>query len=258
MRNLDKKVVIVTGGARGMGAAHVRRLVEEGAKVVIADIIDDEGMALAAELGENTSFKRLDVTSEESWEAVVEHTEKTFGTVTSLVNNAGVDHDGVPLHKITLKDFERTVNVNYKGVFLGMKAVLPAMMNVGSGSIVNIGSASGIIGFDNISVYAGTKSALNGLSKSAAIEYGKYGIRVNALHPGIVETPMMRMSLDSNENIKNTVEESLKSQAIPRLGKLSELSGSIAFLLSDDAGFITGTEFLVEGGLVLGSATPVK
>lgn len=258
MSNLTDKVVIVTGGARGMGAGHVRKLVEDGAKVVIADILEDEGKSLAAELGDNASFKHLDVTSEESWQAIVEHTQETFGTVTSLVNNAGIEQAGMPLHKLTTDDFDRIIKVNFKGVFLGMKAVLPAMISAGSGSIVNIGSASGIIGYDNTSVYAGTKSALNGLSKSAAIEYGKYGIRVNALHPGIVETPMMRHALDTNEDIKNTVEHSLKYQAMPRLGKLSELSGAVSFLLSDDAGFITGTEFLVDGGLVLGSATPLK
>lgn len=258
MSNLNDKVVIVTGGARGMGAGHVRKLVEDGAKVVIGDILEDEGKSLASELGGNASFKHLDVTSEESWKAIVEHTRETFGPVTSLVNNAGIEQPGSPLHEITTETFDRIVSVNYKGVFLGIKAVAPEMVRTGSGSIVNIGAGGAITGYENLSVYQSSKSALMALTRTAAIEYGKYGVRVNTLHPGIVDTPMLRESMDASQDVKNTLNNSVKYQAIPRMGKLEELSGSLSFLLSEDAGFITGTDFMVDGGLVLGKATPLE
>jgi 3alpha(or 20beta)-hydroxysteroid dehydrogenase len=256
MTNLDGKVVIVTGGARGMGAAHVRKLVTNGARVVIGDILEEEGRALASELGDNARFIHLDVTSEQSWTNTVENAHASFGPVTSLVNNAGVDL-AAPLHEVSVEQFDRVVSVNLKGAFLGIKAVAPDMLGARSGAIVNIGSGAGLIGYENLSVYASTKAGINGLTMSAAIDYGKYGVRVNALHPGIVGTPMLRGAMDSNEDLKNTLNDSVKFQAIARMGETGEIASVVSFLLSDEAGFVTGVSLPVDGGLVLWNATPL-
>jgi len=256
MANLDGKVVIVTGGARGMGAAHVQKLVNDGARVVIADVLDEEGHAVASELGDNARFIHLDVSSEQSWTEAVGKVHADFGPVTSLVNNAGVEF-AAPLHETSVDQFDRVVGVNLKGVFLGIKAVAPDMLDARSGAIVNIGSGAGLIGYENLSVYCSTKAGVNGLTMSAAIDYGKYGIRVNALHPGIVQTPMLREAMDSNEDLKNTLNDSVKYQSIPRMGETREISSAVSFLLSDDASFVTGVSLPVDGGLILGKATPL-
>lgn len=256
MADVNGKVVIVTGGARGMGAAHVRKLLADGARVVIADVLEDDGRALASELGGDALFIRLDVTSEQSWTSAIENVHAAFGPVTSLVNNAGVEF-AAPLHEVSVEQFDRVVGVNLKGAFLGIKAVAPDMLGARSGAIVNIGSGAGLIGYENLSVYCSTKAGINGLTMSAAIEYGKYGIRVNALHPGIVATPMLREAMDSNEDLKKTLNDSVKYQAIPRMGERSEISAVVSFLLSDEAGFVTGVSLPVDGGLVLGKATPL-
>jgi 3alpha(or 20beta)-hydroxysteroid dehydrogenase len=254
--NLHGKVVIVTGGARGMGAEHARKLVDDGARVVIADVLAEEGHALASELGDNTRFVRLDVASEQSWTDAIEKVHADFGPVTSLVNNAGVEF-AAPLHETSVEQFDRVIGVNLKGVFLGIKAVAPDMLDARSGAIVNIGSGAGLIGYENLSVYCSTKSGVNGMTMSAAIDYGKYGIRVNALHPGIVATPMLREAMDSNEDLKNTLDDSVKFQPIARMGETREISAVVSFLLSDEASFVTGISLPVDGGLILGKATPL-
>jgi 3alpha(or 20beta)-hydroxysteroid dehydrogenase len=253
----DGKVAIVTGAASGMGAAHARRLVAEGARVLIGDIQEEKGRAFVEELGSNARFHRLDVSSEESWNEIVEYADSEFGKVTLLVNNAGVEL-AKSLLDTTAADFDRTIAVNHKSTFFGMKAVVPGMIEEGSGSIVNIGAGGSVIGYENMGVYQSSKSALSALTKTAAIEFGKYGIRVNVLHPGIVQTPMLADAMEASPALKNTLNESVRIQALPRMGDVSELAGAASFLLSDDAGFITGVELLVDGGLVLGKATPLE
>lgn len=256
MSNLDGKIVIVTGGARGMGASHVRQFVKDGARVVVADVLDDEGNSVASELGGNALFVHLDVTSEQSWTDAVETVRTHFGPVTSLVNNAGVEF-AAPLHETPVEQWDRVNDVNLKGVFLGIKAVAPDMLAARSGAIVNIGSGAGLTGYENMAAYTSTKAGINGLTMTAAIEYGKHGIRVNALHPGIVQTPMLKETMDSNKDLKQILINSVKFQAIARMGETHEISEAISFLLSDQASFVTGVSLPVDGGLTLGKATPL-
>ncbi|MFJ6263261.1 SDR family NAD(P)-dependent oxidoreductase [Rhodococcus erythropolis] len=256
MSNLDGKIVIVTGGARGMGASHVRKFANDGARVVIADVLDDEGHSVASELGDTAIFVHLDVTSEQSWTDAVETARTHFGPVTSLVNNAGIEF-AAPLHETPVEQWNKVIDVNLKGVFLGIKAVAPDMLGARSGAIVNIGSGAGLIGYENLSAYTSTKAGINGLTMTAAIEYGKHGIRVNALHPGVVQTPMLRNAMDSNSDLKQALNDSVRFQAIPRMGETHEISEVISFLLSDQASFVTGVSLPVDGGLILGKATPL-
>ncbi|MCX4538130.1 MULTISPECIES: glucose 1-dehydrogenase [unclassified Streptomyces] len=236
----DGKVVVVTGGARGLGAAHARRLVAEGAKVVIGDVLVKEGEALAEELGaQNALFVELDVTSEVSWQAAVARTEEVCGKVTGLVNNAGLVHR-CPIEELTEADYRRVIDVNEIGVFLGMKAVLPSMRAAGGGSIVNISSLCGIIAFPYILSYTASKWAVRGMTKAAAQEFAPYNIRVNSVHPGVVATEMTADSERSHETVKR--------QPIQREAQPAEISNMVLYLLSDEASYSTGSEFVVDGG----------
>lgn len=239
---MDGRVALVTGGARGMGAAEVRRLVAEGAKVVITDVLDAEGEALAAELGEAAIYQHLDVTDEAGWEAVAKMAKETFGPVTALVNNAGIVLQ-VPIGQTTAEDFRKVLDVNLTGVFLGIKAIVPQMIEAGGGAIVNISSAAGLVGMPNLGAYCASKWGVRGLTKAAALDLGHQGIRVNSVHPGAIRTPMAAGIED----------EHLASQAIPRVGEPEEIASAVAFLLSDDALDITGAELAVDGGMVLGA-----
>ncbi|MEV4331954.1 glucose 1-dehydrogenase [Streptomyces sp. NPDC049597] len=236
----DGTVVLVTGGARGLGAAHARRLVAEGAKVVIGDVLVEEGEALAEELGaQNALFVELDVTHEESWKAAVARAEEVCGKVTGLVNNAGVVHR-CPVEELTEADYRRVIDVNEIGVFLGMKAVLPSMRAAGGGSIVNISSMCGIVAFPNILSYTASKWAVRGMTKAAALEFAPYNIRVNSVHPGVVAT---EMTADSDRS-----HEAVKRQPIQREAQPVEIANMVLYLLSDEASYSTGSEFVVDGG----------
>lgn len=246
MARLDGKVAIITGGARGMGAEDGRRLVAEGAKVVLGDVLDVEGAATAAELGDAAIFVHLDVTSEESWAAAVEAAHAAFGPVTVLVNNAGVLSYG-PVDTIAKAEFERVAAVNVIGPMLGMKAVAPDMKAAGGGAIVNISSAAGLIPMANLGSYVASKWALRGLTKVAAMDLGHSGIRVNSIHPGGIETPMAAGGDPAM----------FAGYAIPRIGNVKEIAAAVAFLASDEASYITGAELAVDGGMVLGSMVVV-
>ena len=237
---LDNEVALVTGGARGMGETHSRALLAEGAKVVIADILDSEGEALAAELGENAIFVHLDVTQEASWSDAIAAAEKAFGTVTVLVNNAGIG-EGAPLEQYTLEMWNRIIAINQTGVFLGLRAVVAGMKKARHGSIINISSVEGLRGGAYLHGYVASKFAVRGLTKSASQELGGFGIRVNSVHPGYIETPMTA-NIDS------------KQLQIPqhRPGKPEEVSKMIVFLASDDSSYSTGAEFVVDGGMTAG------
>jgi len=236
------RVALVTGGARGMGEAEARRLVAEGAEVVITDVLDAEGEALAAELGDKAIYQHLDVTDEAQWDAVAKVAMETFGPVTALVNNAGIVLQ-VPIDQTTAEDFRKVLDVNVTGVFLGIKAIVPMMVEAGGGAIVNISSAAGLVGMPQLSAYCASKWGVRGLTKAAALDLGHRGIRVNSIHPGAIRTPMAAGIED----------EHLASQAIARVGEPEEIASAVAFLVSDDALDITGAELAVDGGMVLGA-----
>ncbi|RBO93741.1 glucose 1-dehydrogenase [Nocardia puris] len=239
MGRVSDRTVLITGGARGMGAAFARRLVEEGASVVIADVLAEEGAAVAAELGERARFEPLDVTDEAAWQAVVERAESAFGPVSGLVNNAGIVHVD-PIEKLSEADYRKVIDVNQVGVFLGMKAVLPSMRRAGGGSIVNISSIGGIIAFSGILGYVASKWAVRGMTKAAAQEFGADGVRVNSVHPGVVATDMTATSERSQGMVHD--------QPLPRAATARELADLVLFLISAESGYCTGAEFVADGG----------
>lgn len=245
MGRLDGKIAIVTGGARGMGAADARALVAEGARVVLGDVLDDEGRALADELGPEARFVHLDVSSAASWAAALEAAHEAFGPVTVLVNNAGILSYG-SVDVAEEADFVRVLAVNLTGCFLGIQAVTPDMRAAGGGSIVNISSAAGLIGMANLAAYSASKWGVRGLTKSAALDLGRYGIRVSSIHPGGIRTPMAAGASD----------EMFATQTIPRIGEVEEIAAAVVFLASDESSYVTGAELAVDGGMVLG-AVPV-
>ena len=241
MTRLLDKVAIVTGGASGMGEAHVRRFVEEGAKVVFTDINQDAGSKMAEELGENSLFVKHDVTDEAGWQAVVEKTEAVFGPVNILVNNAGISMSK-SIFDMSLEDYKKIVNINQVSVFLGMKSVLPSMQKAEGGSIVNISSMNGIVG--GAVGYTDTKFAVRGMTKAAALQVGHLGIRVNSVHTGVIETPMVTQG-DAVEQIK----EFAKSIPMRRMAQSEEVTNMVLFLASDESSYSTGSEFVIDGGL---------
>jgi 3alpha(or 20beta)-hydroxysteroid dehydrogenase len=241
MRGLSEKVAIITGGARGMGESHVRRFIEEGAQVVFTDINTAAGEALAEELGENAVFVKHDVTDADGWKAVVDQAESAFGPVNVLVNNAGISMSKT-IFEMTEEEYRKIIDINQVSVFLGIKAVLPSMQKAEGGSIVNISSMNGIIG--GAPGYTDSKFAVRGLTKAAAIQLGGLGIRVNSVHPGVIETPMVSEG-DAVEQIR----EFAKQIPMKRTAQSEEVTNMVAFLASDEASYSTGSEFIIDGGL---------
>lgn len=240
MNSLVDSVVLVTGAARGMGAEHVRGLVGAGAKVVATDVLDDEGEALAEELGDQVVYARLDVTDEHQWRAAVELAESVFGPVTHLVNNAGIVTFG-SIEDLSPQDWQRTLDVNLTGVWLGMHVTIPSIKRAGGGSIVNVSSTAGLQGYGNVGAYVASKWAIRGLTKTAALELGGHGIRVNLIHPGPIRTPM----------IDGLGDDLAAAQPIARVGEPAEVTAMLLFLLAD-ATYSTGHEFVIDGGAIVG------
>lgn len=242
MGRLDGKVAVITGAARGMGAAHAKRFVEEGAKVVVTDILPDEGEKLASELGKNAVFVKHDVSSAADWDEVVNMAEEAFGPVDILVNNAGISVS-VPIEELTEEQYRKVVDINQVSVFLGTKAVLPSMKKTGGGSIVNISSMAGIVGGQGQMAYSASKFAVRGMTKAAAAELAPLNIRVNSVHPGAIRTPM----IDWPEN-KEIIEALEASTPLGRVAEPEEVSELVLFLASDESSYSTGAEFLIDGG----------
>jgi 3alpha(or 20beta)-hydroxysteroid dehydrogenase len=243
MGRLDGKVAIITGAARGQGAAEARLFAAEGAKVVLADILDEDGAKVAEEIGDAALYLHLDVADEAAWQATVKAAEEAFGPVSVLINNAGILHFQA-LHKTTLEDFDRVMRVNVHGVFLGMKTVTPSMVAAGGGSIVNISSTAGLQGLPYLGAYVASKWAVRGLTKTAAIDLGHKGIRVNSVHPGGIDTPM----------VAGTNADAPFYQRLPvsRMGSADEVAAAVLFLASDEASYIAGAELAVDGGATSG------
>ena len=242
MERLLNKVAIITGGAAGMGEAHVRRFIDEGAKVVLTDVNVEKGEALSEKLGENALFIEHDVTDEAGWEKVVATAEETFGPVNILVNNAGIS-PVLSLEHSSIEDYMNVVNINQVSVFLGMKYVVPSMKKADTGSIVNVSSINGMNG--GVVGYTDTKFAVRGMTKAAAKELAKYDIRVNSVHPGVINTPMVQES-DAFEQIQAMV----GMIPLQRMAEPQEISQLVLFLASDDSSYSTGSEFIADGGIL--------
>jgi 3alpha(or 20beta)-hydroxysteroid dehydrogenase len=241
---LDGKVAIVTGAARGQGAAAARLFVAEGARVVIGDVLDDLGKELAESLGEAAIYRHLDVSSEDDWKAVVDEAVDTLGGVHILVNNAGILRFAA-LPDMPLEDYMRIVNINQVGTFLGMRAVSTPMMAVGGGSIVNISSIEGLAGMPYLTAYTSTKFAIRGMTKVAALELGPKNIRVNSVHPGMIETDMVKDAAGGHD-----VDLSPAAKRIPlrRMGTSEDIAQVVLFLASDRSSYVTGAELAADGG----------
>ena len=249
MGRFDGKVVIVTGAARGQGEAEARLFVAEGARVLLADVLDDQGRADADELGDAARYVHLDVSDEAAWADAVD-AARDLGAVHALVNNAAILRPAA-IEDTSLEDYMGVINVNQVGCFLGMKAVMPALRDGGGGAIVNISSIDGIGSKNGLISYTASKFAIRGMTKTAAMEWGQYGIRVNSVHPGGVNTvmgnPMNDPALETGP---------YQFQAIGRIGRPDEIARAVAFLASDESSYVTGTELVVDGGWLAGRLEP--
>ena len=244
-KRLEGKVALITGGARGIGAAHVRVFAANGARLVVGDVLEDEGGSVVAEArrnGADAVFVRLDVAREEDWKAGVGEATKRFGKLTTLVNNAAIANlAGV--EDETIDGWNRVIAVDQLGVWLGMKTAIPAMLAQGGGSIVNISSLYGIIGSPGMIAYHAAKGAVRLMTKSAALEYAARGIRINSIHPGIIDTPLAGALLPDDYKARL-----LEATPMKRMGRPEEIAHGSLFLASDEASFVTGSELIIDGG----------
>lgn len=241
MQKLNNKVMIITGGAQGMGEMHAKKAIEHGAKVVITDINEEKGNELAKTLGSNALFIKHDVTSKDDWHNVIETVLAKWNKIDILVNNAGMTYNK-PLESLTLDDYMKIVNINQVSVFLGIKSVAKVMKEQQSGAIINISSIDGLVG--GAIGYTDTKFAVRGMTKAAAHELSPYNIRVNSVHPGVINTPMIQQ-----KDVKEAVDEFAKQIPMRRIAEVEEVSNMVCFLASDEASYSTGSEFVIDGGI---------
>ncbi|RSN54100.1 MULTISPECIES: glucose 1-dehydrogenase [Actinomadura] len=251
MGRLDGKVALITGGARGMGKAHVRRFVAEGAKVVFGDVLEEEGAKLAADVGDDARFVRMDVASPDDWATAVRTAVETYGSLNVLVNNAGIMRHK-RIEDMSVDEFKQVLDVNLVGQWLGVKSVTAAMRDAGGGSIINVSSTEGFIGASGLAAYSASKFGIRGLTKAAARELGADGIRVNSIHPGGVLTPLS-LQEDVVAATADSADAFLKALPLGRMGKTKEVSGLVVYLASDDSSYCTGSEVLVDGGMLTGA-----
>ena len=244
---LEGKVALISGGARGQGAVEAKMFASEGASVVIGDILDDQGRQVEAEIAESggsATYVHLDVTSESQWNDAVNTAIERYGKLDILVNNAGIlIRAGV--EDTTGEDWDRIMDINAKGVFLGTKAAIPAMREAGGGSIINISSVAGLQGSPASAAYSSTKGAVRILTKSTAVQYAKEGIRCNSVHPGLIYTDMTRDTLDTPEGERDW----LTRVPMGRIGVSEDVAKGVLFLASDESSYMTGSELVIDGGI---------
>ena len=248
---VDGKVALITGGASGLGAESGRRLAREGAKVVLTDLAAEAGQAVADEIlasGGTAVFLTQDVTDEARWAEVVEAVISRFGRIDVLVNSAGVASGGQPILEATLEGWRRITSINLDGTFLGVRAVAPAMAAAGRGSIINLSSILGKVGQPGAAAYCASKGGVLMLTKAVALELAPLGVRVNSVHPGYIETPMVVNVLRDSENENELRDMIISRHAMGRLGVPREIADAIVFLASEESSFMTGSELVVDGG----------
>ena len=246
---LAGKVALISGAAQGQGAAEARRFAGEDGRVVVTDVQVEGARAVAEEIGAAAVALALDVTEPDQWEAAVQGALVGFGRLDILVNNAGI---GVPprvLEEMTLEDHRRTMAVNLDGVLFGMRAVVPALRAAGGGSIVNISSIDGLVGVAGMTSYAASKFGVTGLTRSAALELGRFGIRVNSVHPGVIASPMVAQAPPA---VRARLDRLMAQQPIPRMGTPEEVADLVLFLASDESSYCTGSQFVIDGGHIAG------
>ena len=245
---LENKIALISGGARGMGAAEAILFASEGAKVVIGDVLEEEGRQTEAQINESGGeclFLRLDVTSESNWQDAIATTVSRFGKLDILVNNAGIFPPGT-VEDTSAETWDQVMEINAKGVFLGTKHAIPEMRKAGGGSIVNISSIAGLIGARSAAAYGASKGAVRIFTKSTAIQYAAEGIRANSVHPGIIDTPMTATTIFDSEEQR---EFQIARTPLRRLGNAGDVASGVLFLASDESSFMTGSELVIDGGL---------
>lgn len=250
MFTLEGKVVLISGAARGQGAAEAKRFAGLGAKVVIGDLLEEAADAVVNAIGKDkAAFVKLDVTSSQQWQQAVAFTTQHFGKLNVLVNNAGIVIPGL-IESQPEENYMKVIQVNQLGTYLGMQAVIPALRAAGGGAIVNIASIASYRGTVNSNAYTASKWAVTGMTKAAALELGKDNIRVNSVHPGVINTDMVQWKNYTDEQRRAVVE----NIALGRIGEPEEIANMVAFLISDAASYCSGAEFVVDGGLLAGNA----
>ena len=247
MARLDGKVAFISGGSKGQGEAEAKLFAQEGAKVVLGDILDEEGRKMEAEINEtggDAKYVHLDVTSEDDWSAAVREAVETYGKLDILINNAGIVlRKGV--EETSSDEWDRVQKVNSKGVFLGTKAAIPAMREAGGGSIVNISSIAGLIGSSYTTAYTASKGAVRLLTKSTAVQYGPEGIRCNSVHPGIIETDMTKDMISTSEGRASQ----LARTPLGIIANSQDVALGVLYLASDESRYVTGSELVIDGGI---------
>ena len=244
---LQGKVALITGSARGQGAAEARLFAQEGAKIVLADVLDREGAIVAGEIAEaggDVVYVHLDVTNEEEWDGAIQSAVSSFGKIDILINNAGIWRRGHVLETST-DQWDTVLGVNAKGVFLGTKAAIPEMRKAGGGSIINISSVAGLVGSRTSTAYSASKGAVRLFTKSTAIQYAVEGIRANSIHPGPIDTDMGDQVWPDPESRESTVART----ALARIGTAQDIAYGALYLASDESAFVTGSELVIDGGL---------